>query len=109
MNDSSLETRLTSLRALLDTASPRTTLSMVWTTLTLEDALTWVYDGPAINRIGLPQMREYFARSPLTVEWSIPLMDTGRDPEWLAFVSRAVGLSHDELMTKGLSMLLSHP
>src|SRR5262249_13230476 len=91
-------------------AEMATALAEVWprdASLSLGDAIAWVYDGPAINRIGIREMRDHFARSPLVVEWIVPLMDTDRDPERLALVSRTVGLRHDELMTKGLSVLLT--
>jgi hypothetical protein len=74
--------------------------------LSLVDALAWVYEGPAINRIGIREMRAHFTRGPLTVEWEVPLMDANRDRERLALVSRTVGLTPDELMTKGLTLLL---
>jgi len=85
-------------------------LASVWpadATLSLADAITWTYDSSAINRIGIREMRDYFDRSPLRVDWIVPLMDDGRDQERLAFVSETVGLTREELMTKGLTALLT--
>jgi hypothetical protein len=85
-------------------------LAQVWpadATPTLADAVAWTYDSTAINRIGIREMREYFARAPLKLEWMTPLPDARRDPDRLAFVSRTVGLTEDELMTKGLTALLT--
>jgi SAM-dependent methyltransferase len=73
---------------------------------TLAEALAWVYDSNAINRIGLRDMRGYFEQSPLRIEWIVPLEDQARDQERLAFVAQAVNLRPDELMTKGLTALL---
>jgi len=87
-------------------------LANVWpadATPTLAEAVAWTYDSHAINRIGIREMREYFARAPLKLEWITPLMDAPRDPDRLAFVSRTVGLTEDELMTKGLTALLTRP
>jgi SAM-dependent methyltransferase len=75
--------------------------------LSLADAIAWTYDSDAINRIGIREMRDYFARGPLKVEWIVPLADANRDPDRLALVSRTVALTADELMTKGLTALLT--
>jgi hypothetical protein len=85
-------------------------LAPIWpadATLSLADAVAWTYESRAINRIGLREMRNYFSRGPLKVEWITPLMDNPRDPDRLATVSRTLGLSRDELMTKGLTVLLA--
>lgn len=75
--------------------------------LTLDDAATWVYDSIAINRIGVRMMKQHFEQSTLTVEWMVELRDTSRDAQRLAAVSASTGLTPDELMTKGLSVLMT--
>jgi SAM-dependent methyltransferase len=85
-------------------------LAPVWPandpTLTLDGAVSWVYDSHAINRIGIRQMRERFEHSPLKVDFFHSMPDVPRDPDRLAEVSRTVGLTADELMTKGLTVVL---
>jgi SAM-dependent methyltransferase len=75
--------------------------------LTLAGAAEWVYDGSAINRIGIVEMRHFFRRGPLKVDWIMPLMDAPRDRARCKFVAQQLGLNPDDLMTKGLSVLLT--
>jgi hypothetical protein len=53
------------------------------------------------------QMREYFERSGLSIEWMVLLPDEQRDPERLQFVAAATSLNTADLMVKGLSVLLN--
>jgi SAM-dependent methyltransferase len=75
--------------------------------LTLGDAAYWVYESIAINRIGITQMREFFAQCGLLIDWIAPIPDATRDSERLHMVAAAISLSPDDLMTKGLSVLLN--
>jgi SAM-dependent methyltransferase len=87
-----------------------TELAPIWPAdapLTLEDATHWVYEGTVINRVGIAQMREYFANCGLSIDWITPIADVARDPERLREVAAATSLSTDDLMTKGLSVLLN--
>lgn len=76
---------------------------------TLAEAVAWVYDSTAINRIGIRQMKALFEAGPLHVEWMMPLEDGPRDETRLGEVSRATGLTRQELLTKGWSILLARP
>lgn len=85
-------------------------LAAVWpadAVLSLEEAARWVYDSDAINRIPIGRMREILAGSPLTVEWISPMPDQPRDPARARDVASQLAMSVDDLMTKGLSVLLN--
>jgi hypothetical protein len=75
--------------------------------ISLEEAVAWTFESSAINRIGISQMREYFEHSGLAVEWIVTLQDESRDPERLQSVAAATSISPDDLMVKGLSVLLN--
>jgi ubiquinone/menaquinone biosynthesis C-methylase UbiE len=87
----------------------RTYLSPIWppeAEPTLDEAVSWVYDSPAINRIGIREMKALFEAGPLEIAWMLPLEDRQRDDARLSDVSRATGLTREELLTKGWSVLL---
>jgi SAM-dependent methyltransferase len=89
-----------------------TSLADVWPAgdpLTLAAAAAWVYDSPEINRVGIREMRQYFAESPMKVEWLMPLADEARDEARAAAVSAATGLDVADLTAKGLSVWLRRP
>jgi ubiquinone/menaquinone biosynthesis C-methylase UbiE len=73
--------------------------------LSVEEAAEWVYDGDALNRVGIRDMRRLLNSSHLSVEWVQPLMDDPRDAGRLDIAIRATGFDRDELMTKGFSAL----
>lgn len=77
--------------------------------LSLEEAAHWVYESDAINRVPIGRMREHFAACALGTVWMTPMPDEARDPERLRDVSARLSLSRDDLMTKGLSVLLKKP
>jgi SAM-dependent methyltransferase len=75
--------------------------------ITLVDAMEWVYAGPALNRVGLGQMRDHIAHAPLRTVWLLPLPDHDRPAADLAAAVRGTGLPAEELLTKGLSVLMA--
>jgi ubiquinone/menaquinone biosynthesis C-methylase UbiE len=87
----------------------RSQLAHVWpadATPTLDEAIAWVYDSAAINRIGIREMKALFEAGPLDVEWMLPLEDSPRDESRVASVAASTGLTRQELLTKGWSILL---
>ncbi len=74
--------------------------------LNLDRTIEWIYDNEVINRVGISTMREHFVQCPLRVEWILPMRHEGSDPAQLAQAVAATGLSADDLMSKGLSVLL---
>ncbi len=73
---------------------------------TLAEAADWVYDSPALNRIGLPEMRQHLANCGLGCEWLLTLPDTPRDSARLQQIAQATGYSPDDLTAKGISVFL---
>ena len=85
-------------------------LAPVWpadATPTLEEAAHWVYESGMLNRVPLARMREYFAACDLDIQWMTPMPDERRDTERLREISDLLALPEDDLMTKGLSVLLN--
>jgi SAM-dependent methyltransferase len=74
--------------------------------LSAESACDWIYDSDALNRKGIVEMRKILANCPLHVEWIIPMPDTNRSDTQLELAIRKTGLNREDLMTKGLSILL---
>lgn len=73
----------------------------------LEEAAHWVYESDALNRVPIGRMRDHFTASGLQIEWMLPIKDEPRDAARLRDVSGRLALSEDDLMTKGLSVLLN--
>ena len=87
----------------------RTQLAPVWppdASPTLDDAVSWVYDSNAINRIGIREMKTLFEAGPLAIEWMLALEDGARDEARIVNVAARTGLTRQELLTKGWSILL---
>jgi ubiquinone/menaquinone biosynthesis C-methylase UbiE len=86
-------------------------LSGVWPAdapLTCQQALRWIYRDRDINRLTVGELRAVFAASKLNVVWEVPLRDEAT-PEKLAAapdVSRRTGIPVEDLMTRGLSLML---
>jgi hypothetical protein len=96
---------------LWDENQMRAELAAIWPAdgaISLDEAIDWTYKSPAINRIGITQMRAYFEQSGLATEWMVLLPDEARDPERLQLVAEVTSLSPTDLMTKGLSVLLNN-
>lgn len=74
--------------------------------LSVDEACTWIYEGDALNRKGIKEIRSILSESSMQIEWIVPMMDEPRNQEQLSAAIRKTGLDSDELMTKGLSILL---
>lgn len=74
--------------------------------VTLGQAVAWVYTETGLNRIGIRDMRSALGSSPLLLEWIESLQDTVTDEAAIADATRRTGLTRDELLTKGFSVLL---
>jgi SAM-dependent methyltransferase len=72
----------------------------------LSEAATWVYDSSALNRISIVRMHRIFEESRMQIVWMVRLPDRDRDPERLQAVASGTGFSPEDLMVKGLSVLL---
>ena len=73
--------------------------------VSLDQAVEWVYFDREINRLTVRDYRERFRQSGLEVEWMVDLKEPSPD-ESAAKAAAATGLSVDDLTTKGLSVLL---
>jgi SAM-dependent methyltransferase len=74
--------------------------------ISLHEAIQWIYDSDAINRVGIQKMREYFESCPLRIEWVVPMMHDAVDVALLDAARSMTGLESDALHTKGLSVLM---
>jgi len=77
--------------------------------LLLDEAIEWIYHGDSINRLNIRQFKELFEKSGLTARWCMDLPDDEKNCNsvQLKMASEATCLAPDELMTKGLCMLLA--
>lgn len=75
--------------------------------ISISDAVEWIYEGNALNRKGIREMREIIDCCPLRVEWIAPMRDDDRPQTQLIAAIEGTGLTTDELMTKGFSILLA--
>ena len=73
----------------------------------LEEAAAWVYDSPALNRIGMQQMLQLLRESGLTIEWLTKIPDEPRSAARLKEIEQATGHSSEDLTAKGLSVFLA--
>ncbi|MEO5721179.1 MAG: class I SAM-dependent methyltransferase [Chthoniobacterales bacterium] len=75
--------------------------------LTVEDALRWIFHESGINRLDLRQLRNICEESAFEVSWVCPLADEAEERRALAdYVSRLTIYDPQELLTRGLSVLL---
>jgi ubiquinone/menaquinone biosynthesis C-methylase UbiE len=77
--------------------------------LTVEQALRWIYHDDGVNRLDIRKLKEVFRCSPFDIVWMCNLADeeeAGRKRAIAEYLTRIVSFSSDELMTKGLSLLL---
>jgi SAM-dependent methyltransferase len=75
--------------------------------LTAAQAVTWIYESDELNRIGIDQVRKLVSASPFRVRRMDRLQDApGRDASRLALAQAKTGLGGEDLLTRGLSMLL---
>jgi acetyltransferase-like isoleucine patch superfamily enzyme/SAM-dependent methyltransferase len=73
----------------------------------LQEAADWVYDSPALNRIGMQQMLQLLRESGLAIEWLTKIPDEPRSAARLKEIEQATGLSREDLIAKGLSVFLA--
>jgi SAM-dependent methyltransferase len=75
--------------------------------LTAAQAVTWIYESDELNRIRIDEVRRLVQSSPLRVRRMGRLADApGRDAQQLARAQAKTGLAPEDLLTRGLSMLL---
>lgn len=74
--------------------------------LSLSQAIEWVYQGNAINRVDIRRFKHLFEKGPLKVESLVALREESIDQTALQTASAVSGLSAEELTTKGLSLVL---
>lgn len=74
--------------------------------LTVQEAGEWIYEENALNRKGIREIQKILADCEMHVEWVVPMHDDARNEVQLTATAEKTGLSRDELMTKGLSILL---
>ncbi|BBO67064.1 hypothetical protein DSCA_09940 [Desulfosarcina alkanivorans] len=74
--------------------------------LSVHEACEWIYEDNVLNRKGIKEIQKTLYDCPMQVEWIAPLLDEVRNEEQLIAAVKKTGLSRDELMTKGLSVLL---
>ena len=71
-------------------------------------ALEWIYRGDGINRHDIRRLKTYFEQSPFHIDWICPLPEEA-SPERAAaaaYVARLLPYTVDELLARGLSLLL---
>jgi SAM-dependent methyltransferase len=77
--------------------------------LTVEQALRWIYHDDGINRLDIRKLKEVFRHSPFDIVWTCDLADeeeAGPKRSVAEYLAPIVRFGADELMTKGLSLLL---
>ncbi|MEI7995248.1 MAG: class I SAM-dependent methyltransferase [Methylococcaceae bacterium] len=74
--------------------------------LNVQEACDWIYDDNVLNRKGISEIRTILSESQMQIEWIIPMMDESRNDEQLTAAAKITGLSREDLMSKGLSILL---
>jgi len=74
--------------------------------LTVDEACRWIYEGDALNRLGIRRTMDILQGAALQIEWIMPLLDDARDEKQLQSAMAATNLTREELMTKGLSVLM---
>ncbi len=77
-------------------------------TITAREAAKYVYRSDELNRLSIRELRHYFERSAFEIIWIAPLVDEqveARRPI-AQFLSEILPWNADELLTRGLSLLL---
>jgi hypothetical protein len=74
--------------------------------LSVEEAGEWIYDGDCLNRKGILEVRKTLADCQLHIEWIVPVIDESRNEDQLMAAIEKTGYTSDDLMAKGLSILL---
>ena len=79
------------------------------TTMSLREAVEWIYRSDEINRVDIATLRNMFCQSDFVIEWMTPLRDDDtNDKSVIArYLSRLSPYSEEDLMTCGLSLFLT--
>ncbi|CAN5600836.1 hypothetical protein BH20VER1_BH20VER1_18750 [soil metagenome] len=79
--------------------------------ITQEEAIQWIYCDSGINRLSVRELRTVFEASPFEIAWICPIADHTFTPgdAIVEYVSRLTTYSAEELLTRGLSVLLRKP
>ena len=74
-------------------------------------ALHWIYEGDGINRHDIRRLKSSFAASPFEVVWmsALPDVSTPEHAATAAYLARVLPYRAEELLTRGLSLLLRKP
>ena len=77
-------------------------------TLTVREAANYVYHSNELNRLSIREVRNSFERSPFEIVWADPLIDElAEERRPIAqYLSEILPWSADELLTRGMSLLL---
>lgn len=77
-------------------------------TLTVREAADYVYNSNELNRLSIKELRNSFEQSPFELIWTYPLMDElAEERRPIAqYLSDILPWSADELLTRGMSLLL---
>ena len=70
------------------------------------EAGEWIYESNVLNRQGIREVRKILSDCPMHIEWIVPMPDEARNEVQLAATAEKTGLTRDELMVKGLSVLI---
>ncbi len=73
-----------------------------------EAALHWIYDGGGVNRHDIHRLKAYFEQSPFDLDWLVQIPDelTPERTATAAYVARLLPYTADELLSRGLSLVL---
>jgi ubiquinone/menaquinone biosynthesis C-methylase UbiE len=74
--------------------------------LSVQEAGDWIYEDNVLNRKGIKEIRKTLYECQMHVEWIAPMLDETRNEEQLTAAVEKTGLSREDLMAKGLSILL---
>lgn len=77
----------------------------------VDGAVRWIYRDEDINRFGIRELIDFFGQSAFEIVWICPVRDEA-PPEVTAvaaYLSQVLPLTSDELLTRGLSLLLRKP
>lgn len=77
----------------------------------VDGAVRWIYRDQDINRFGIRELIAFFERSPFEIVWVCPVQDAvpAEVSAVAAYLARVLPLTSDELLTRGLSLLLRKP
>ena len=77
--------------------------------MSLDEAIQWIYRSNEINRVDIVTLCNMFDNSNFQIEWMTPLMDDNTNDKAVIarYLSRLLPYSEEDLMTRGLSLLLN--